>query len=102
MQQINSSSDKIAQITKVIQEIAFQTNILALNAAVQAARAGATGMGFAAVADEVRNLAQRSAQTAQHTSAPIPESLGIASQELSAQTQALNQIIRELGALVGK
>lgn len=76
MQPINSSSDKIAQIIKVIDEIAFQTNILALNAALEAARAGEAGMGFAAVAGEVRNLAQRSAKAAKDTSSLIEESLG--------------------------
>ncbi|APW39890.1 chemotaxis protein [Rhodoferax koreense] len=64
MDEINTSSRKIADIIGVIDGIAFQTNILALNAAVEAARAGEQGRGFAVVASEVRGLAQRSAQAA--------------------------------------
>ncbi len=71
MADISAKSDKIGQIIKTISDIAFQTNLLALNAAVEAARAGEAGKGFAVVADEVRNLSQRSAQAAKDTSSLI-------------------------------
>ncbi|MEI0698184.1 methyl-accepting chemotaxis protein [Brachyspira intermedia] len=58
IEEVYDASTKIRDITKIIEDIAFQTNILALNAAVEAARAGDMGKGFAVVASEVRNLAQ--------------------------------------------
>jgi methyl-accepting chemotaxis protein-2 (aspartate sensor receptor) len=77
MRSVQNSAHRISEITTVINGIAFQTNILALNAAVEAARAGEQGKGFAVVAGEVRNLAQRSAQSAKEIETLIKESVGI-------------------------
>ena len=71
MADIEASAEKIGQIIGVIDEIAFQTNLLALNAGIEAARAGDSGRGFAVVAQEVRALAQRSADAAREIKALV-------------------------------
>ena len=71
MNNIKEQSQQISNIIKSIEDIAFQTNILSLNASVEAARAGAAGKGFAVVADEVRNLAAKSAESASNTNVLI-------------------------------
>ncbi|MGR9014356.1 MAG: methyl-accepting chemotaxis protein [Gammaproteobacteria bacterium] len=75
MDEINEASHKISDIVSVIDDIAFQTNLLAFNAAVEAARAGMHGQGFAVVANEVRHLAQRSAISASEIKSLIESSV---------------------------
>ena len=100
MKSINDSTDKISKIIKSIEEISFQTNLLALNAAVEAARAGEHGKGFAVVADEVRNLAQRAATSAKDTASLIEDSINKvkAGTEISKKAgEALNGIMGNAG-----
>ena len=102
MSAIEDSSKQINQIIGVIDEIAFQTNLLALNAGVEAARAGDAGRGFAVVAQEVRALAQRSAEAAKEIKTLISSSTQQVSQGVSlvGQTgEALQRIVVKVGEI---
>ncbi len=95
---IEQSSQKIGQIIGVIDEIAFQTNLLALNAGVEAARAGDAGRGFAVVAQEVRALAQRSADAAREIKALISDS----NTHVGHGVRLVGETGEALGDIVGK
>lgn len=108
MQGISDASSKIAEITTVIDEIAFQTNLLALNASVEAARAGEEGRGFGVVANEVRQLAQRSAGAAQEIKTLINDSLTKIdsgqqlAQESGTALEAIAQAVRQVSQVIAE
>ncbi|PCJ21443.1 MAG: hypothetical protein COB02_02300 [Candidatus Cloacimonadota bacterium] len=97
MDKIQNSSQSMAKVIKNIDEIAFQTNMIALNAAVEAARAGQMGKGFAVVAEEVRSLAGRSAEAAQQSTVMIEgsfEEVKAGQEVLSSTELALLEIVK--------
>jgi methyl-accepting chemotaxis protein len=95
---IERSSDQIGKIIGVIDEIAFQTNLLALNAGVEAARAGEAGRGFAVVAQEVRGLAQRSAEAAKE----IKSLISTSSAQVAEGVELVTATGRSLGEIVSQ
>lgn len=104
MQQITDESRKMSEITAVIESIAFQTNILALNAAIESARAGEQGRGFSVVAQEVRNLAHRSANAAKEIKQLIDGSIakiGQGSDQVIGAGQAMQEVVSAVQRVSG-
>jgi len=99
MAEVRSAAEGTAAIIRDINDIAFQTNLLALNAAVEAARAGEAGRGFAVVADEVRSLALRSKQAAAKTESLIKESVSQAEAGATAGTEVASRFAEIAGAV---
>lgn len=104
MNNITGTSNQIRNIIKTIDDIAFQTNILSLNAAVEAARAGSAGKGFAVVADEVRNLSAKSADAAKDTTQLIENALTAIEKgtAMVIQTEQSLEAIERKAGLVAK